>query len=692
MAKPPAELPTKEQIISYIESSALPFSKRELAKAFNIKGDLRVPFKQLLRELLASGVIKKKNHLPPQPKPDSPNPDFPKHDLPKSEVKIPPKEKSSSFSNKQVIVIFQGNFPIPHAIFVKRNEELRLTLEESDIRPEPGDMILVEITTDDRYAFQGKIIKILEKDKSSDSFAMMTILSKEIPHIFSQEARELAKGAKPVTLGKREDLTKIPLVTIDGEDAKDFDDAVYAKADDHPNNLGGWHLIVAIADVAHYVQPGDPLDREAYERGNSVYFPGTVVPMLPEELSNELCSLKPSVERASLAVHMWIDGKGKLLKYKFSRALIKSYARLTYTEVESVLGKKDHVLAPIIEPLYQAFKILRRSREYRGALNIESRENKIIFNNKNEPVDILAKQQLISHTIIEEFMVLANVAAAQFLEEKKLPCMYRIHPKPDPVKAQALRDFLLPLQLLTSGTQLSKSSNFNDLLRKVKDSPLAGLVNDMVLRTQSQAVYSPKNIGHFGLALDKYAHFTSPIRRYSDLIVHRSILTALSEEDGHTSDLLGHSGLKKLEDIGVHISSTERRAAEAEREVAAKYIAEIMQANLGNVFEARITSVQSFGFFVTVTPQGVDGLVHIRTLSGSTRDYFIHDPKRHILRGERSKKSYALGDQVMVKLISADILSGKLSFELEESPEKTSFVVPVLKKKKKLKKERFQSR
>ena len=676
MAKPNTELPTKEQILAYINSSSISFSKRELAKAFNIKGDLRIPFKQLLKELLASGEFKKKEHIPIEAKHKS-NPNL--------------TEKQISLENKQMIAIFKDHFPIPHATFIKRNEELRITLEESDFKPEPKDLILVEITTNNRFHFQGKIIKIFQKHESADNFAMLTIVSKEIPHEFSAQAQKLAKEAKPVTLGKREDLRNIPLVTIDGEDAKDFDDAVYAKKDDDPNNPGGWHLVVAIADVAHYVNPGDALDREAYERGNSVYFPGTVVPMLPEELSNELCSLKPNVDRACLVSHMWIDKKGKLLKYKFSRALIKSYARLTYTQVEEALEKKDHVLEHIIQPLYEAFKILRRSREYRGALNIESRENKIIFNNKNEPVDILEKQQLTSHTIIEEFMVLANVAAAEFLEEKKLPCMYRIHPKPDPVKAQALRDFLLPLQLLTSGTALSKSSNFNDLLRKVKDSPIASLVNDMVLRTQSQAVYSPKNIGHFGLALDKYAHFTSPIRRYSDLIVHRSILTALGEEDGHTNDLLGHSGVKKLEDIASHISSTERRAAEAEREVAAKYIAQVMQSNLGKVFEARITSVQSFGFFITVFPQGVDGLVHIRTLS-SGRDYFIHDPKKHILRSERSKKSYALGDRVLVKLISADTLSGKLSFEIEEPTEKTTFVAPIIKKKKKLKKERFQSR
>lgn len=657
MSKKVPELPTKEELLSYIKSSSVPFSKRDLAKAFGIKGDLRVPFKKLIRDLLESEGVQKTTKKTIVPRIEV-----------QKTVSKPVEFKQKPFvANKKIIAIFQGDFPSPYAIPIDKREGVGITLDLNSYTPKPKDMIMVELMESQVSLLQGKVVKVFEETKAADNFAMMTILTRDIPHEFSKEAIDLAKKAQPVTLGKREDLRSFPFVTIDGEDAKDFDDAVYAAPDENADNPDGWHMMVAIADVAHYVTPLSALDKAAYERGNSVYFPGTVVPMLPEELSNDLCSLRPNVDRAAVVAHMWIDKSGKLIKYKFSRCLIKSVARLTYHEVEFALDQKEHALEYIVSPLHTVFKILRKAREKRGALDINSRENKILFNAKGEGVEILPREQLVSHHIIEEFMILANVAAARFLEDKKLPCMYRIHAKPDPVKVQALRDFLIPLKLITPQTQLKSPSDFNALLTRTENSPFSQLVNEMVLRTQSQAVYSPSNIGHFGLSLEKYAHFTSPIRRYSDLVVHRSILTALKQEDGQSENLLTPTGAKILEDTGMHISGTERRAAEAEREVIAKYIAQIMHTHLGEVFEARITSVQSFGFFVTALPYYVDGLVHIRTLD--PRDFFVHDPKRHLLRGERSKTVYALGDKVKVKLIQADTGSGRLSFELEHSNE-----------------------
>ena len=711
------KMPTKDEVLAYIKASPKPFTKRELVKAFNIQGDQRGPFKKILKELLDNSALNKKpgrvftaktnNFVELRAvmvlKIQSISPSRillemagnEKGDAPLIEIeKIPTKEnlfigqkvlvrlikidnksykatliKTISSKKQRILAIYQGKNPGPYAIPFQGIKQDYIFLQESDLKPNPKDLILIEVMEGEGSKLNGKILKVLGAAASSENAVMMTVLARELPYEFPEEALILAKKAKNVDLEKREDLRHIPLVTIDGEDAKDFDDAVYAAEDTSPENVGGWYILVAIADVAHYVKPYDALDKEAYDRGNSIYFPGSVIPMLPHELSDDLCSLKPNVDRPCLVAHMWINKQGKLIEHKFSRALMKSVHRLTYNQVDEVLKAKNHALDDIVKPLHGAYKVLRAAREKRGALNIDSHEYKILLDTKGDVEKIQPRERLISHQMIEESMILANVAAARFLEKKKLPCLYRLHSAPTHLKKESLREFLSSTKIVTSKITLDTAADFNQILEKGKQTPFADLINDMVLRTQAQAVYGPHNIGHFGLALEKYAHFTSPIRRYSDLIVHRSILTALSEEGGLPNNLLEDSAIKTLEEMAEHISYTERRAAEAEREVVAKYMAVFMKERVGEEFSARISSIQSFGFFVHLSAYGVDGLVHVKSLGHG--EYFVHDPKKHTLRGERTKKTYAMGDQVTVKLIEADLFSGKLNFELADGKNST---------------------
>ena len=704
------KIPTKDEILAYIKASLKPFTKRELTKAFNIQGDQRGPFKKLLQELLDDSALNKKPGRVFTAKTNSfvelrevmvlkiqsisPSrvvlemAGHEKGDVPLIEMeKVTDNEnlfvgqkilvrltkisnssykatfiKPLSSRKQRILAIYQGKNPGPYATPFQGIKQDYIFLQESDLKPNPKDLILIEVIEGEGSKLEGKILKVLGAAVSSENAVMMTVLARELPYEFPEEALLLAKKAKNVDLEKREDLRHIPLVTIDGEDAKDFDDAVYAAEDTSPKNVGGWYILVAIADVAHYVRPYDALDKEAYERGNSIYFPGSVIPMLPHELSNDLCSLKPNVDRPCLVAHMWIDRQGKLIEYKFSRALMRSRHRLTYNQVDEVLNAKNHALDDIVNPLHSAYKILREARKKRGALNIDSHEYKILLDKKGNVEKIEPKDRLISHQIIEEKMILANVAAARLLEKKKLPCLYRLHSTPTHLKKDSLREFLSSTKIVTSKINLDTAADFNQILEKGKQTPFADLINNMVLRTQAQAVYGPHNIGHFGLSLEKYAHFTSPIRRYSDLIVHRSILTALSEEDGLPKNLLEDSAIKTLEEMAEHISYTERRAAEAEREVVAKYMAVFMKERVGEEFMARISSVQTFGFFVHLDIYGVDGLVHVKSLGHG--EYFVYDPKKHTLKGEKTKKIYAMGDQVEVKLIEADLFSGKLNFEL----------------------------
>ena len=466
----------------------------------------------------------------------------------------------------------------------------------------------------------------------------------------------------PAALGKRTDLRDVPLVTIDGPDARDFDDAVWAEADPDPKNPGGWHILVAIADVAWYVRPDSALDRAAYERGNSAYFPDRVVPMLPEALSNGWCSLKPNENRPCLAAELWIDADGNARRHRFSRGLMRSAARLTYEQAQAAHdGKPDDMTGPLVEPvigpLYGAFTALLAVREGRGTLDLDLPDRQVVLDKSGAVAAIEPRARLDSHRLIEEFMIAANVAAAEQIEALRQPCMYRVHDQPDPVKIEALRQILDSLGLRLARGQVIRPHYLTRLLRQVKDVPARHMVNELILRAQSQAIYTPDNIGHFGLALTRYAHFTSPIRRYADLLVHRALIRGLKLGEGGLPDEAG----PRFAEFGTHVSTTERRAAAAERDAVDRFTAAFLQDRVGAVFAAVIGGVTRFGLFVSLDETGADGLVPMSLLPD---DYYDHVEAEHCLVGRRWGRTYRLGERVSARLLEAEPLTGGLVLEL----------------------------
>ena len=532
-------------------------------------------------------------------------------------------------------------------------------------------------------AREAKLVEILGDINSPRAVSLIAIATHDIPTAFPKEAMDQADAAQPVTVGRaavrgegphplpppsrgggvsahyeRVDLRDIPLVTIDGADARDFDDAVFAEPDGE-----GWHLIVAIADVAHYVTPGSALDKTAYERGNSTYFPDRVVPMLPEALSNELCSLKPHVDRACLAAHLWLDKAGEMTKWQFVRGVMRSHARLTYEQAQAAMdGRPDDVtrglVDSVLKPLYGAYKVLLHARGKRGTLELDLPERKVeIENGKIKAIKI--RERLDSHRLIEEFMITANVAAAAQLEGKGGVCLYRIHDKPTEMKLEGLRDFLDSIGISLVPERQLHPKFLTQILENAAGGPHAQVVNEMMLRSQSQAIYSPENIGHFGLALAKYAHFTSPIRRYADLVVHRGLIRAGKlGEDGLTE-----REVEKLEDIADHISNTERRSSAAERDATDRFITLFMADRVGATFAARISGVARFGLFARLDETGADGIIPINTLPD---DYYFHDEKRQALIGKKTQKTYQLAQPVTVRLAQADRLTGSMALTLVE--------------------------
>jgi len=526
------------------------------------------------------------------------------------------------------------------------------------------ELVVAETLPSRQFGKRARIIERLGAADAPGAISRMMIASFDIPAEFPPPALAEAAAARPLgatDAAGRADLRHLALVTIDDSDARDFDDAVWAEPADDPASPGdspeGWHIVVAIADVAHYVTPGGALDREAARRGNSVYFPDRVVPMLPEALSNELCSLKPGEDRPCLAAHLWIDAAGRKLRHRFERAVMRSAARLTYDRIQAArdgAGDPDALAPERLAALYGAFAALERAKRARGALLLDLAEHRVVLDAERQPVAVVPRVRLDSHRLIEEFMILANVAAAEELEGRQRACLYRVHDQPDPEKLAALRDFLaemgIPGLALAKG-QVIRPELFNRILTRAAGTKEAALVNELVLRAQAQAAYSPNNLGHFGLALPRYAHFTSPIRRYADLVVHRALLGegARAAEGG-------------LEEIAQHISATERRAASAERAALDRYRARLLGGAIGTLFEARITGVAAFGLFVGLPESGTDGLVPISTLPS---DYYDHDARRHRLVGRRSGRVFALGDAVRVKLAEADPVGGRLIFRLD---------------------------
>ena len=500
-----------------------------------------------------------------------------------------------------------------------------------------------------------KIVERLGPSGEAGSISLLCVHMHGIPETFSPEAIAEAEAAEGTPLGTREDLRNTPLVTIDGEDARDFDDAVFAE----PDGQGGWLLIVAIADVAHYVRPGSDLDREAWTRGNSVYFPDRVIPMLPEALSNGWCSLKPEEERGCLFVEMRIGADGVKHSHRFGRGLMRSAARLTYDQVQDAEDALDELPGGTRAHLYGAFRALLAARQKRGTLELDLPERKVVLGEAGEVTDVIPRPRRDSHRLIEEFMVLANVCAAEELERLHQPCVYRIHDRPSDLKLEGLRLFLGTLGLRLPPSNVLHPRDFSGVLEQVRDKPEERVVNEAVLRGQSQAAYAPENIGHFGLALSRYAHFTSPIRRYADLCVHRALIAGLA---------LGHDGLPaedaaRLPETAEHITATERRAALAERDALDRYLAAYMSDRVGQTFDVRISGVTGFGLFVTIQSNGASGLVPLTSLPD---DRWLHEDAAHRLTGARTRLTFTLGDAAEAELVAADARTGSLQFRLRQ--------------------------
>ena len=528
-----------------------------------------------------------------------------------------------------------------------------------------GDLVAVEIHRR-RGGFgpaSGRIAEKLGAPANERAVSLIAIHAHAIPHVFPRAALVEAEAAEPAGLAGREDWREVSLITIDPADAKDHDDAVHAAYDRDPKNPGGFVISIAIADVAHYVRPGSALDCEALLRGNSVYFPDRVVPMLPERISNDLCSLRPAQDRAALAARVVVGPDGRKRSHSFHRVLMRSAAKLSYTQAQAAIdGWPDDstgpLLASVIEPLYAAYRCLQHARDERAPLDLDLPERKIVLTAHNTVDRVVTPERLDAHRLIEELMILANVAAAETLEQARTPLVYRVHDEPDPERVNALREFLRSLDIPLAKSGALRAAQFNRVLERVKGREVEKLVNEVVLRTQAQAEYAAENYGHFGLNLRRYAHFTSPIRRYADLIVHRGLVRMLKLGAGSLPE--DHDA-RRLAEIAAQISVCERRAMKAERETFDRLLAHFLADRIGAIFEGHISGVTRAGLFVKLDDTGADGFIPARTMGA---DYFRYHENRHALIGDRGGQSYRLGDRVTVRLVEAAPVAGALRFEL----------------------------
>jgi ribonuclease R len=528
---------------------------------------------------------------------------------------------------------------------------------------ENGELVRFELARGGRAGVQtARVTERLGNPQAQQMTSLIAVHAHGIPDAFPDAVIAEAAAAKGPELGKREDLCHLPLITIDPSDARDHDDAVWAEADSDPKNHGGWVVIVAIADVAAYVRPGKALDKEARKRGNSVYFPDRVVPMLPERISNDLCSLKEDLPRACLAVRMVFDKDGRKLKHRFFRALMRSAASLSYEQAQSAIdGRVDEVTGPllnsVLRPLWGAYASLTLARTERSPLDLDLPERKILLDDKGRVRAVLTPPRLDAHRLIEEFMIAANVSAAETLEAKRWPLIYRVHDSPSKEKLAALGEFLATIGFKLPKAGTLQPAHFNRILADTRSTPVAELVGEVVLRSQAQAEYGASNFGHFGLNLRRYAHFTSPIRRYADLIVHRALVRALGlGPDGLTDTEMG-----ELAEIAQAISDTERRAMAAERETADRLIAAYLSDRIGARFQARVSGLVRSGLFIRLMETGADGFVPASSIG---HEYFYHDEVRQALVGEDSGLGYRLGDSVEVRLVEAIPTAGALRFEM----------------------------
>jgi len=706
-------LPSREELLSFIRERSGSVGTREIARAFGAKNADRAALRRMLRELTEGGHIERRRKrlhrpgtLPPVVLADITGRDSDGELLarptewdedahgaaPVIRVTTPRRakpgevagvgdrallrvERAGEETNGRVIKlidrakhrvlgIFRG-LPDGGGRLVpidkkQLGRELAITREHTAGAAD-GDLVAVEVAKQGKFGLPaGTVVERLGSLKSEQAVSLIAIHAHGIPHVFGRALIAEAEAARPATLEGREDWRDVPFVTIDPPDAKDHDDAVHATPDPDPRNRGGHIISVAIADVAHYVRPGSALDRAALERGNSVYFPDRVVPMLPERISNNLCSLRPLEDRPALAVRMIIGADGKR-SHTFHRVMIRSAARLHYEQAQlAVSGRADENSEPladkVLEPLYVAYRAVLHARNERGPLDLELPERKILLKSDGTVDRVIMPQRLESHRLIEEFMILANVAAAETCERARVPLIYRVHDEPSPEKLNALCEFLTTLDISLPKGGALRPDAFNRILQRVKGRDSERLVNEVVLRSQAQAEYSPENFGHFGLNLRRYAHFTSPIRRYADLVVHRALIRAQK---------LGADGLpeatdtRALAEVAANISATERRAMKAERETADRLIAHFLADRVGAVFDGHISGVTRAGLFVELDETGADGFIPARLIGD---EFFRFDEKGRAFTGKSA--TYRLGDAVTVELVEAAPVAGALRFTL----------------------------
>ncbi len=728
-----AALPSREEVIAFIGGAPAPngetaparVTKRDIARAFGVKGEAKTELKLLIKDLQADGAVARgrkaltvQGRLPSlvvadiaekdrygeliakpvewegdEPAPRilvrrshmkrdrSPAPsvgarvlmriDFDPDAGPKAPaysgrvVKILDKMKARAFAVYRSAADGSGR-----AAPVDKKAASREYLVPAGMAGEArdGDLVAIEPLREGRLGLPpARVVETIGSVKSERAVSLIALETHHIPHVFSPAALKEAEAARPVRLSApREDWRELALVTIDPPDAKDHDDAVHAELDSDPKNPGGFVVTVAIADVAAYVQPGMAMDREALERGNSVYFPDRVVPMLPERISNDLCSLRAHEDRPALAVRMVLGADGHKRSHKFHRIMMRSAAKLSYEQAQAAIdGRPDETTKPLIDtvlkPLYAAHSVIRIERGRRDPLDLDLPERKLVLDSEGRLKDVRWPERLEAHRLIEEFMILANVAAAKSLEAAHSPLLYRAHDAPSAEKLDDLIEFLRTIGVKLAKGERVRPSHFNSVLSRVRGGAVEALVNEVVLRAQAQAEYSHENYGHFGLNLRRYAHFTSPIRRYADLIVHRALIRALNLGPGGLNDM--RAG--ELAQIAEHISAAERRAMAAERETVDRVIAAHLADRVGAVFAGRIAGVTRVGLFVKLNETGADGFLPAGTLGD---EYFRFDEASRAMVGTRSKETFRLGDALQVRLVEAAPFAGALRFEIARAP------------------------
>ena len=713
-------LPSKQQILDFIKGAqARPSGKREIARAFAVKGGDRVALKRLLAEMAEEGLLSgnRKSFRQPGILPPISVVEIVARDADGDLIAEPASWDGDGERPRVLLLPARGRERAGEpALGVGDRILARLTrLEEADVagylyEAEPikrlpkektrqlgifrahakgggvidpvdrkelkewridagdegkarnGDLVRFDLARAGRFGVpKARVVEALGNPQDQRRISLIAVhaygLPDELPRAVLAEVEHL-RAAQP---DGRTDLRPLPLVTIDPADARDHDDAVHAAADTDPANKGGWIVHVAIADVAHYVRPGTRLDGEALRRGNSVYFPDRVVPMLPERISNDLCSLREAEERPCLAVRMAFDRHGNKKSHTVLRGIMRSAAKLAYEEAQAAIdgrpsAKCRPLLEPALRPLWGAYAALAAARDRRAPLDLDLPERKVLLDKQGRVERVVVPERLAAHRLVEEFMIQANVAVAEVLVAKRAPVIFRVHDAPSKEKLIALRAFLDTLDLKLPAAGSMQAADFNRVLQRAKGMPVAELVNEVVLRSQSQAVYAADNIGHFGLHLTRYAHFTSPIRRYADLVVHRSLIKALGLGAGGLTD----EEAGRLKDTAQEISDTERRAMAAERETVDRLIAGYLAERVGAEFRARISGTTRAGLFVRLADTGADGFVPAATLD----DYYRHDEAAHALVGDRTRSVYRLGDTVSVRLVEAIPSAGALRFEM----------------------------